>query len=116
MLLSGKMNAYFTNNNLLHEIINSIFFRLENNKPNWPSVNDCRKFQSNLMRTRRSRSGNSMSQFVVKIFVGVEYECPRGHRFMLASPDKVLRATSGERNTNLYNFIILNFIDTSALQ
>jgi len=27
----------------------------------------------------------------VKIFVGVEYECTRGHRFMAASPDKVLK-------------------------
>lgn len=69
--------------------------RLEHSKPNWPLVSDTRKFQPNMMRSRRSRSGSNMSHFVVKIFVGVEYECPRGHRFMLASPDKVLRATSG---------------------
>lgn len=69
--------------------------RLEHSKPNWPAVNDTKKFQSNMMRSRRTRSGNSMSHFVVKIFVGVEYECPRGHRFMLSSPDKVLRAASG---------------------
>ncbi|CAB0033101.1 unnamed protein product [Trichogramma brassicae] len=30
---------------------------------------------------------------VVKIFIGIEYECPRGHRFMMATPDKVLKAT-----------------------
>lgn len=35
-----------------------------------------------------------LSEFNVKIFVGVEYECPRGHRFMCSAPDKVLK-TSG---------------------
>ena len=29
----------------------------------------------------------------MKIFVGVEYECPRGHRFMCSAPDKVLKTT-----------------------
>lgn len=29
-------------------------------------------------------------EFSVKIFIGVEYECPRGHRFMCSAPDKIL--------------------------
>ncbi|XP_065357000.1 nonsense-mediated mRNA decay factor SMG8 [Calliphora vicina] len=33
--------------------------------------------------------------FVLKIFVGFEYECPRGHRFMMSAPDKILRGGSG---------------------
>lgn len=33
--------------------------------------------------------------FVLKIFVGYEYECPRGHRFMMNSPDKILRGGAG---------------------
>lgn len=33
--------------------------------------------------------------FVLKIFVGCEYECTRGHRFIMNSPDKVLRGGSG---------------------
>lgn len=33
--------------------------------------------------------------FVLKIFVGCEYECPRGHRFFLNGPDKILRGGSG---------------------
>lgn len=37
---------------------------------------------------------SDLSEFNVKIFVGVEYECPRGHRFMCSAPDKVLK-TSG---------------------
>jgi hypothetical protein len=26
----------------------------------------------------------------VKVFVGMEYECPRGHRFMASAPDRVM--------------------------
>ncbi|KAJ6648296.1 Nonsense-mediated mRNA decay factor SMG8 [Pseudolycoriella hygida] len=32
--------------------------------------------------------------FVLKIFVGCEYECTRGHRFIMNSPDQVLRGGS----------------------
>lgn len=33
-------------------------------------------------------------EFSVKIFIGVEYECPRGHRFMCSAPDKILTTSS----------------------
>lgn len=33
--------------------------------------------------------------FVLKIFIGCEYECVRGHRFIMNAPDKVLRGGSG---------------------
>lgn len=67
----------------------------------WPTINDhgahggyCprgKNFQNvNPVRGRKSKGGK---EFVVKIFVGVEYECPRGHRFMASAPDKVLKAT-----------------------
>lgn len=36
---------------------------------------------------------SDLSEFNVKIFVGVEYECPRGHRYMAAGPDKILKAS-----------------------
>ena len=29
-------------------------------------------------------------EFSVKVFIGVEFECKKGHRFFLQSPDKVL--------------------------
>lgn len=79
--------------NLMHIFVK--IKRLEHSKPNWQAIHDTRKFQT-AMRPRRTRAGSNLSHFVVKIFVGVEYECPRGHRFMLASPDKVLRANSGK--------------------
>ncbi|XP_053213180.1 nonsense-mediated mRNA decay factor SMG8-like isoform X2 [Panonychus citri] len=43
------------------------------------------------------------TQFTVKIFIGVEYECPRGHRFMSSKPASVLKATKGivKENANL---------------
>ncbi|CAH2085817.1 unnamed protein product [Euphydryas editha] len=31
----------------------------------------------------------------VKIFIGFEYECPRGHRFMMSSPDTVMSGGGG---------------------
>lgn len=77
--------------------------RLEHQKDRgsfWPMVGDHaghgynsrgKNFQnSSALKCRKSKGGK---EFVVKIFVGVEYECPRGHRFMAAAPDKVLKAT-----------------------
>lgn len=46
-------------------------------------------------RGRRGRPAGASPQFSVKVFIGVEYECSSGHRFMLAGPDKVLKATPG---------------------
>ncbi|KAH0955896.1 hypothetical protein HN011_006917 [Eciton burchellii] len=77
--------------------------RLEHQKERsslWPAVGDHAGYGSgqrgknyqnvNSLRSRKSKGGK---EFVVKIFVGVEYECPRGHRFMASAPDKVLKAT-----------------------
>ncbi|XP_057317890.1 nonsense-mediated mRNA decay factor SMG8 isoform X1 [Microplitis mediator] len=78
--------------------------RLEHQKEKgsfWPMVGDNhssynynsrgKNYQnSNALKCRKSKGGK---EFVVKIFVGVEYECPRGHRFMASAPDKVLKAT-----------------------
>lgn len=33
--------------------------------------------------------------FMLKIFVGCEYECARGHRFFMSSPNTILRGGSG---------------------
>ncbi|KAK6633972.1 hypothetical protein RUM44_004579 [Polyplax serrata] len=53
-------------------------------------VSEYRK--SHVMRVRKNKA--DQSEFVVKIFVGVEYECPRGHRFMAAGPDKIMKTTN----------------------
>lgn len=109
----GPSSLYSHNLGLQHQagiLSNSAFLlpwdvtvRLEHQKDKgslWPMVNDhgqhgyCprgKNFQNlNTIRGRKSKGGK---EFVVKIFVGVEYECPRGHRFMASAPDKVLKAT-----------------------
>lgn len=109
----GPSSLYSHNLGLQHQagiLPNSAFLlpwdvtvRLEHQKergPLWPSIGDhgvhgyCprgKNFQNmNSIRGRKSKGGK---EFVVKIFVGVEYECPRGHRFMASAPDKVLKAT-----------------------
>lgn len=40
-------------------------------------------------------NSNDGQVFVLKIFVGYEYECPRGHRFMMSAPDKIMRTSGG---------------------
>jgi protein SMG8 len=43
----------------------------------------------------------------LKIFVGVEYECPRGHRFIMNSPTTVLRSSS-EIDRDCGNKVVFN--------
>ncbi|XP_017059286.1 protein SMG8 [Drosophila ficusphila] len=46
---------------------------------------------------RWKKQGDRLS---LKIFVGMEYECSRGHRFMMCAPDRVLRGGADiERDT-----------------
>ncbi|XP_025415262.1 protein SMG8 [Sipha flava] len=48
------------------------------------------KNKINLSPVQRGRKTKGFREFSVKIFIGVEYECPRGHRFMCSAPDKIL--------------------------
>lgn len=76
--------------------------RLEHHRDRacWPAVGDLYgrsklsiNQHNNMLRGRKTKGSKDSSEFVVKIFVGVEYECPRGHRFMCSAPDKVLKTT-----------------------
>ncbi|XP_074595589.1 nonsense-mediated mRNA decay factor SMG8 [Brevipalpus obovatus] len=40
------------------------------------------------------------TQFTVKIFIGIEYECPRGHRFMSSKPGTILKSSMGNVKEN----------------
>ncbi|XP_053605964.1 nonsense-mediated mRNA decay factor SMG8 [Plodia interpunctella] len=53
---------------------------------------DCavRLEQAGLWRSAPSRSRKPAPHLTVKIFIGFEYECPRGHRFMMSSPDSMV--------------------------
>uniref|UniRef100_A0A336LT62 Nonsense-mediated mRNA decay factor SMG8 n=1 Tax=Culicoides sonorensis TaxID=179676 RepID=A0A336LT62_CULSO len=50
-------------------------------------------------RLRRKHGGNTATNdgqnFNLKIFVGCEYECQRGHRFFLSSPTTILKGSQG---------------------
>ncbi|RZF43223.1 hypothetical protein LSTR_LSTR009027 [Laodelphax striatellus] len=62
----------------------------------WPPVNDRHKaLAGGLSKGRKSKAAKDLTEFSVKIFVGVEYECPRGHRFMCSGPEKVLKTSGG---------------------
>ncbi|XP_053694239.1 nonsense-mediated mRNA decay factor SMG8 [Sabethes cyaneus] len=53
------------------------------------------------IRNRKKNTSQSKPQseasntFTLKIFIGIEYECLRGHRFIMGGPDSVLRGGSG---------------------
>lgn len=34
---------------------------------------------------------SSMWDATIRVYIGCEYECPRGHRFLCASPNHVIR-------------------------
>ena len=43
------------------------------------------------------------TQFTVKIFIGVEYECPRGRRFICSGPDNMLKTNIGTQESKNKN-------------
>lgn len=36
-------------------------------------------------------AGTSIWDVTVRVYIGCEYECPRGHRFICSSPNHVIR-------------------------
>ncbi|XP_060664947.1 nonsense-mediated mRNA decay factor SMG8 [Drosophila nasuta] len=56
--------------------------------------------QQQLNHKKSQRYRKQGDRVALKIFVGFEYECSRGHRFMMCSPDRVLRGGADiERDT-----------------
>ncbi|KAL0881402.1 hypothetical protein ABMA27_001270 [Loxostege sticticalis] len=54
--------------------------------------------QASLFRAGAATRGRGKApahHLTVKIFIGFEYECPRGHRFMMSSPDTVVSGSGG---------------------
>uniref|UniRef100_A0A182PQ38 Nonsense-mediated mRNA decay factor SMG8 n=1 Tax=Anopheles epiroticus TaxID=199890 RepID=A0A182PQ38_9DIPT len=48
----------------------------------------------NRKKGNTSKSYEQNKKFTLKIFIGVEYECLRGHRFIMNAPDSILRCGS----------------------
>lgn len=53
------------------------------------------KIRNRKKNTSQSKSSETSNNFTLKIFIGIEYECLRGHRFIMSGPDTVLRGGSG---------------------
>lgn len=70
-------------------------------------LEDAASWARTLDKTRHRRKPQPLPKedpdgqvFMLKIFVGCEYECPRGHRFFMSSPDTILRGGSGNLNSS----------------
>ncbi|KAI8796259.1 protein smg8 [Biomphalaria glabrata] len=62
----------------------------------WPSVSET--FGGGKKRQQRKLSKSNIetteAMTSVRIYLGMEYECPRGHRFFCSGPDKVIKVSS----------------------
>ncbi|XP_058446139.1 nonsense-mediated mRNA decay factor SMG8 isoform X2 [Malaya genurostris] len=53
------------------------------------------KIRNRKKNPSQAKSIETSNNFTLKIFIGIEYECLRGHRFIMSGPDSVLRGGSG---------------------
>lgn len=65
------------------------------------------EFEKNRSRKRQKQTkrqpaveNDSASYFTLKVFLGMEYECGRGHRFFMSSNDTVMKGVSGGSKTS----------------
>ncbi|KAK2726698.1 hypothetical protein QYM36_007512 [Artemia franciscana] len=66
----------------------------------WPTILESSRRHRSGRTDKYSKNLKSEAEFTVKIFIGEEYECPRGHRFICCAPEKALRApTTGVKET-----------------
>lgn len=50
---------------------------------------------------RARKKAVSAKVFKIKIFIGMEYECPKGHRFVMAGPNKIIQSADLTDQKNL---------------
>lgn len=55
---------------------------------------------ANYERCRKKQVGNNPNVFQLKIFIGMEYECTLGHRFIMSGPDKILHVADMSNSKN----------------
>lgn len=61
-----------------------------NNKNDWCPVTDSHS------KKGKGKINLGPDEFCVKVFLGLEYECIQGHRFLMSSPSTVLMSPSGQ--------------------
>jgi protein SMG8 len=59
------------------------------------SQNWAENYEKTRNRKKHLQNQSDGTFFTLKIFIGVEYECKNGHRFIMSGPDTVLRVTGG---------------------
>ncbi|KAK7094164.1 nonsense-mediated mRNA decay factor SMG8-like [Littorina saxatilis] len=57
----------------------------------WPTINETASKRGRHARRMGQKSGTEPSENTVRVFIGMEYECPRGHRFFCSAPDKIIK-------------------------
>ncbi|KAI8505439.1 Protein smg8 [Branchiostoma belcheri] len=62
----------------------------------WPAPGESQTVRRSIPHGGKPRRGAKDSDSFVRVYVGYEYECARGHRFLCSGPDKVMKtSTSG---------------------
>ncbi|ESO91360.1 hypothetical protein LOTGIDRAFT_228810 [Lottia gigantea] len=62
---------------------------LKISKEKWPTVGETAG-----KKGRQKRSHKDAGEVSLRVFLGNEYECPRGHRFFCSGPDKIIKVSS----------------------
>ncbi|KAK3104605.1 hypothetical protein FSP39_006005, partial [Pinctada imbricata] len=58
-------------------------------KDKWPSIGE-----TTSRRGRQKKTNREVGDLNLRIYLGNEYECPRGHRFFCSGPEKVIKVSS----------------------
>ncbi|XP_050413442.1 nonsense-mediated mRNA decay factor SMG8, partial [Patella vulgata] len=59
------------------------------NKEKWPTVGETAG-----KKGRQKRPNRDVGEVTLRVYLGNEYECPRGHRFFCSGPDKIIKVSS----------------------
>lgn len=64
---------------------------------------------ANYERSRKKQtSNNNPNVFQLKIFIGTEYECPKGHRFIMSGPDRIMQSGDVSASKNVGSKVAYN--------
>ncbi|BFZ23591.1 hypothetical protein BsWGS_26630 [Bradybaena similaris] len=69
---------------------------VKNEQEKWPTVSETFGvvMKRQLRKSTKATVEGADAVTSVRVFLGMEYECPRGHRFFCSGPDKVIKVSS----------------------
>lgn len=91
-LTESQMPGFLSGTNFL--LPWDVKVRLEHSK-NWAEKYERNRSRKKQKPSKKPAESDSANYFTLKIFVGMEYECGRGHRFFMSSNDTVLKGSTG---------------------